>query len=108
LGVGLGFETWNITNIAIPVNAPEPFPDFTDLTAQKLNTPIYSNILRIQGLLRPGIVQVDSPAQFAISDSNTTTTNENGFDILSGVTFGTTGTITIWAIFTITFNFCKY
>ena len=94
LGVGLGFETWNITNIAIPVNAPEPFPNFTDLTAQKLNTPIYSNILRIQGLLRPGIVQVDSPAQFAISDSNTTTTNENGFDILSGVTFGTTGTIT--------------
>jgi hypothetical protein len=94
LGIGLGFETWRITNIAIPQNAPEPFPNFTDLTAQRLNAPVYSNILRIQGLLRPGIVQVDSPAEFAISNTNTTTTNDDGFDVLSGATFGTTGTIT--------------
>lgn len=93
LGIGTGFETWRITTIAIPVNEPIPFPNFTDLTAQPLNKVIYSNVLRVQGLLRPATVQVDNGASFAISSNNTTTTNSDGFDVLSGVTFGTTGTI---------------
>jgi microcystin-dependent protein len=44
--------------------------------------------------LRPGIVQIDNGAEFAISDTNTTTTNSDGFDVLSGATFSTSGTIT--------------
>lgn len=93
LGIGTGYETWRVTTIAIPRNEPIPFPNFTDLTAQSLNKVIYSNVLRIQGLLRPAAVQVDNGASFAISSTNTTTTNADGFDVLDGVTFGTTGTI---------------
>lgn len=93
LGIGLGYETWDVITYAIPVNEPVPFPNFTDLTAQPLNIPVYSNILRVQGLLRPASVIVDQ-GQFAISNTNTFTTNDDGFDVLSGVTFGTTGTIT--------------
>jgi len=87
LGIGLGYETWVITTVGIPLNIPNPFPTFDNLTAQPLNTAIYSNIIRIQGLTGPAIISVDNSAQYAISNNNTTVTNSNGFDVLSGATF---------------------
>lgn len=94
LGIGLGYETWTIQNKPIPLNIPEPFPEFTDLTGQPVDTPIYSNVIRIQGLLGPASISVDNSAEYAISNSDTTFTNDDGFDVLSGVTFtNTVGTI---------------
>lgn len=94
LGIGLGYETWIITTIGIPLNIPNPFPDFTDLTAQPINKPIYSNIIRIQGLTGPASISLDNNGQYAISNTNTTATNADGFDVLSGATFtSSAGTI---------------
>jgi hypothetical protein len=87
LGIGLGYETWTVRNKAIPLNIPEPFPDFDDLNGQPVNTPIYSNVIRIQGLLGPASVSVDNGAEYAISNSDVTFTNDDGFDVLSGATF---------------------
>ena len=95
LGIGLGYETWTVTTKAIPLNIPNPFPEFDNLTGQPLNKTIYSNIIRIQGLTGPASVSLDAGAEFAISNNNTTTTNGDGFDVLSGVTFSSgLGTIT--------------
>ena len=87
LGIGLGYETWQIRNKAIPLNIPEPFPEFTNLTGQPVDTSVYSNVIRIQGLLGPASISLDNNGEYAISDSDTTFTNDGGFDVLSGVTF---------------------
>lgn len=95
LGIGLGYETWVITTLSIPSNIPNPFPEFTNLTNQKINIPTYSNIIRIQGLNTTASISVDGNGQYAISDSNATTTDANGFNVLTGATFTSTpGTIT--------------
>lgn len=83
LGIGLGYEVWRIETISVPRNAPVPFPKFNDLTNQPINKDIYSNVIRIQGLLRPATVGVDNGAVIGISDSNATTINAEGFDVLS-------------------------
>jgi len=94
LGIGLGYETWTVRNKAIPLNIPEPFPEFTNLTGQPVDTSIYSNVIRIQGLLGPASISLDNNGEYAISNSDTTSTNDDGFDVLSGVTFTTAvGTI---------------
>lgn len=98
LGIGLGYEVWRITTIFVPRNEPVPFPDFTDLQNQPINKNIYSNIIRIQGLLNPATVTVDNGSVIGISNSNTTTTNADGFDVLSSPITGaafTSGTATI-------------
>jgi len=94
LSIGVGFESIEVETSSIPVNAPVPFPNFTDLTAQPLNKAVYSNVLRVTGLVRTAAVLVDSGASFAVSNNNTTATNADGFDVLSGVSFTTTGNIT--------------
>ena len=91
LTVGLAFEIWTITTQDVPKNIPDPFPVFDDLNGQPTSTLIYSNIIRIQGLNTPANVSLDNGGEFAISDSNTTFTNENGFDVLSGVTWSSSG-----------------
>ena len=83
LGIGFGYEVWRIETTSVPRNAPNPFPQFNDLTNQPINKNIYSNVIRIQGLLRPAIVGVDNGAVIGISDSNATTINAEGFDVLS-------------------------
>lgn len=88
LGIGIGYETWTITTKPIPLNIPEPFPEFENLTGQPIDKPIYSNIIRVQGLLNAADISVDGNGEYAISNNNTTTTNGDGFDVLSGVTFG--------------------
>lgn len=90
LVVGSGSESWDITTASVPQNIPDPFPNFDDLNGQPTNTIIYSNIIRIQGLNTEALVSLTSGAEFAISDTNTTFTDDNGFDVLSGVTFSST------------------
>ena len=96
LGIGIGYESIEVETSAVRTNAPAPLPDFTDLTAQPLNKAVYSNVLRVTGLDRTAAVLVDSGASFAVSNNNTTVTNVDGFDVLSGVgvSFTTTGNIT--------------
>lgn len=94
LGIGTSFDFWTITTKPIPLNAPEPFPDFTDVTAVPVNSTVYSNIIRIQGLNDPATVQADNGALVGISNTNTTTVNADGYAVLSGVTFASSGTIT--------------
>ena len=94
LSIGVGYESIEVETSSAPINAPTPFPNFTDLTAQPLNKAVYSNVLRVTGLVRTAAVYVDSGASFAVSNNNTTATNADGFDVLSGVSFTTTGNIT--------------
>ena len=98
LGIGLGYEVWRITTISVPKNEPIPFPQFTNLQSQPINTDIYSNVIRIQGLLNVATVTVDNGAVIGISNSSTTTTNANGFEVLSTTVTGggfTSSTATI-------------
>jgi hypothetical protein len=88
--IGTSNEVWRVQTKPIPVNAPDPFPDFDDLTNQPTNTYIYSNILQVSGMNSDGLVALDNAAEFAISNTNTTFTDENGFDVLSGATFSST------------------
>ena len=90
LVIGFGNETWRITTKSVPKNIPDPFPVFDNLNGQPVNTAIYSNIIRIQGLNTDAVVSVDNGAEFGISNTNTTSTNANGFDVLSGTTFSST------------------
>ena len=95
VGVQIGntIKVFSITTPGLPPNVPNPFPDFTDLINQPLSTDIYSNILRVTGLNAAAAVNVDQNAYFAISNTNTATTNANGFSVLSGVSFTQTGNI---------------
>jgi len=92
LVIGTSNEVWRITTKSVPLNSPEPFPVFDNLNGQPTNTYVYSNIIRIQGLTEDAFVSLDNNGEFAISDSNTTTTNGDGFDVLSGATFNTSPT----------------
>lgn len=91
--VGTSNEVWKIRTKSVPLNTPEPFPVFDNLNGQPTNTYIYSNIIRVQGMTTPATVSLDNGGEFAISNLNTTTTNDNGFDVLSGVTFSTSPTL---------------
>lgn len=96
LGIGLGFETWVVTTISIPINSPNPFPTFTNLNGLKLNKTIYSNILQVQGLTTTASISLAGlNAEYAISNSNSFTTNADGYDVLTGATFtSSVGTVT--------------
>lgn len=88
--VGTANETWTIVTRPVPINAPDPFPDFTDLNGLPASTMIYSEVLRVSGMNDPGLVGVDSGAEFGISSTNTTFTNGDGYEVLDGVTFSNT------------------
>jgi hypothetical protein len=91
LTIGTAFEVWTITTKDIPKNIPDPFPVFDNLNGLPTNTQTYSNVIRIQGLNTPAIVGVDGGAEYAISDTNTTFTNGDGFAVLDGATFFSSG-----------------
>lgn len=94
LRIGTSFETWEILTKPIPVNKPEPFPVFEDLFDQPLNTYVYtSEVIQVTGLFDPGAVVVTN-GEFAVSNTATTATNGDGYDVLTGVTWSTTGTVT--------------
>lgn len=95
LVIGTANEVWTVTTKAVPLNIPEPFPNFTDLVGEPTNTVVYSNVIRIQGLLGPASISVDGDGEWAISSTNTTVPDDTGrYTVLSGATFSSTpGTV---------------
>ena len=87
LGVGTRVEKWTIETKVPPPNYPDPPPNFIWLEDQPLDTDIYSNVVQIQGMSDYGIVSTDNGAKIGIASVNTTVTNSDGFNVLSGVTF---------------------
>lgn len=87
LVIGTSSERWDILTEAAPRNEPNPFPDFTDLEDQPVNTYCYSEIIRIQGLDTTATISTSAPGEWAVSSTNATTTNADGFDVLNGATF---------------------
>lgn len=87
LVVGTSSEQWRLLTRSAPVNEPSPFPQFTDLEDQPTNTYCYSEVIRVQGLDTAAEITTSNPGEWAVSSTNTTSTNDDGFDVLSGVTF---------------------
>lgn len=87
LQVGTREETWTLTTRVLPPNIPEPFPDFDEITGAPLNTLIYSNILRVTGLINPALVITSDGALIGISTSNASSTNDRGVQVLDNTTF---------------------
>ncbi|AOV58535.1 short tail fiber protein [Synechococcus phage S-CAM3] len=88
LTIGARSERWSLTTETSPPNVPVPFPDFDDINNADLDADVYSNILQIQGLNDTAIVSsLNSSLYFGISDTNDTETNDDGFDVLTGVTY---------------------
>jgi hypothetical protein len=98
VNIGTTSGTWTITTKQTLENKPSPTPDFIDAPSENLNTYVYSNVVQILGLTSPADVVLNTAKigftpEFAITTSNTTTQNSDGYDVLNGATFGTTGTI---------------
>ncbi len=94
LVIGTSSARWDILTVSQPTNEPEPFPDFTDLEDQPTNTYCYSEVIRLQGLIASATINTSAAGEWAISSTNNTTTNSDGFQVLSGVTFsGNSGTV---------------
>ena len=87
LQVGTRTERWVIKTGVNPPNEPSPFPDFTDITNVEPDTDVYSEVLGLTGLSEPAVVGTGNLADIGISNSNATTTNAQGYDVLDGVTF---------------------
>ena len=87
LTLGSRTETWQIETKVPPPNRPDPFPLFEWLDDQPLDTDIYSDIIQIQGMSDPGLVVTDSGAKIGISPDGAYTTNDDGFKVLTGVTY---------------------
>ncbi len=94
LDIGLGRETWRLTTKQTPINRPNPAPQFISLIDLPLNSVVYSNVVIVQGLTGPGVVSAGSGALVAVSNSSTTTTNADGYEVLSGATFASSANIT--------------
>ena len=91
--IGLGSETWLLTTKQTPINQPNPAPVFTSLTNLPLSAQVYSNVVIVQGLTGTGQVSAGLGTLVAVSNNATTTTNADGYQVLSGVTFSSTATI---------------
>jgi hypothetical protein len=88
--VGTGSAEWEITTGAIPINTPNPAPNFGSLNNQELNALVYSDRPQILGLTTQALMTVDNSAEIAVSNFNTTFTNADGFEVLSNI-IGTWG-----------------
>ena len=93
LVIGTSNERWEILTKAGDANEPNPFPDFTDLTGKPTNSYVYSEVIRVQGLIADAIVTTSSPGEWASSSTNTTTTNADGYEVLDGANWVQNGTI---------------
>jgi len=83
--VGTGSATWDVTTGAIPVNTPNPAPDFGSLNNLPLGQLVYSDIAQILGLTTSAIISVDNGAEIAVSNFNTTFTNADGYEVLNNI-----------------------
>jgi len=87
LKIGNSFEPWRFKNKPVPTNKPEPFPEFSELLDQPLGTYVYTTeILQVNGLFEPGDIFVTN-GEFALSSNANTVTDENGYEVLAGVTW---------------------
>ena len=87
LTVGTRTEKWTIWTKDQAPNFPDPAPNFLWLEDRPLDSDIYSNIVQIQGMNDFGIVSSDNGAKIGISTTGAYTTNDDGYNVLSGVTF---------------------
>ena len=87
LTIGTRTEKWTINTKVPPPNFPDPFPLFDPIYDAELDTDVYSNIVQIQGMSDFGLVTTDNGALIGISDTNTTYTNSDGYEVLDGITF---------------------
>ena len=92
LEIGTATESWNVQNESVPGNFAVPFPNFTDLDPVEPDTMIYSEVLTIQGMNEDAPISVSGTGEYALSVSGNTTTNVNGFDVLVGASWSTSGT----------------
>lgn len=98
VNVGTTSGTWKITTKQIAANVPSPTPSFEDKNSEELDTMVYSEPVQILGLNSSAAVSLSTATvgvtpEFVISSSNATTENSNGYNVLNGATFGTTGNI---------------
>lgn len=93
LEIGTATETWEVQNEAVPGNFAVPFPDFTDLNPVEPDTMIYSEVLTVQGLNEDAPISVSGTGEYALSTSGNTATNVNGFDVLLGASWLSSGTV---------------
>ena len=93
LVIGTSSEQWVVQTDTLPRNEPEPFPDFTDLFDQPANTLCYSEVIRIQGLNTTAAVTLTNGGEFAKSSTDATSVDDNGFSVLNGATWSSTGTV---------------
>lgn len=93
LRIGTSFEAWEIITKPVPVNQPIPFPVFTDLENQQLNIYCYSEVLPISGLFDPGLITMGGDGEYAVSSTGNTSTDDNGFEVLDGAVWASSGTL---------------
>lgn len=98
VNVGTTSSTWSITTKQTAENKPFPVPQFEDKNSENLNTYVYSDPVQILGLTEGAQVSLSTSEtgvipQFAISTSNNTTENIDGYNVLNGAIFGTSGSI---------------
>ena len=92
--VGTGEEAWRITTGALPVNEPNPVPVFNPLNDLELDVQIYSNVVQILGLTTTANIQIDGGGELRVSNSNATTPNDDGYDVLNtGTAWASTSTV---------------
>ena len=98
VNVGNGSAVWNIITKQTAENKPSPVPNFENKSNENLNTYVYSNVVQILGLTEAAAVslttaEIGVTPEFAITSTNNTTQNSDGYDVLNGATFGTTGNV---------------
>jgi hypothetical protein len=93
LVIGTANETWKVRNEAIPGNNAIPFPDFTDLDPVEVDTLIYSEVLRVQGMNEDGPISLTNGGEYRLSLTSNTSTNADGYEVLSGSSWNTSGTV---------------
>ena len=93
LVIGTANETWKVRNEAIPGNNAVPFPDFTDLDPVEVDTLIYSEVLRVQGMNEDGPISLTNGGEYLLSLTSDTSTNVDGYEVLSGSGWSTSGTV---------------
>ncbi len=88
------FDTVTVNVLSGPQpNVPNPAPIFDTLSNLPLNSTVYSNVVLIQGLTSPAVVTAGFNTAIGVSNSNATTTNADGYSILSNTTFSSLVTV---------------
>lgn len=95
VSVGTGTAEWELTTESIPVNTPNPAPDFGSLNNRPLGVLVYSDVAQILGLNTSAIISVDNGAEIAVSNFNTTFTNSSGYEVLDNISSGWGNNLTV-------------